>query len=497
MKTNIQYKHNVASSFKRNTRILSGATVLILLVFSFIQTSCKKFIAIEPPSTSINSANVYSSDATAAAALTGIYDKMSVENRAITGLTMISIFPGLSADEFSLFSGNLDANKTVSYKNQLTSATNPDIWSSCYSYIYYANAAIIGLNASQSLTPQVKKQLLGEAYFMRAFCYYYLVNLYGDSPLVLTTDYSASASLPRAGKSTIYKQITDDLTLAQSLLNSNYVTGNISTSYPTGQEERVRPNLYTANALLARTSLFTGDYATAETQASSVINAKPLYDTVGVNSVFLKNSKETIWSLQSVGSGNQSNTGEGGFFIPNTSAFPTSTYPVSMSDNFIQLFEPRDKRFTNWLVGITTAGKTSYYPFKYKIRRLTTATSEYSIVFRLAEQYLIRAEARAMLNNLNGALDDLNIIRKRAGLNQYTGLNQGQLLTAILKEKQIEMFSEWGTRWFDLKRTGTVDAVMSIAAPLKGGTWTSSQALYPIPSAEIQRDPNLIQNPGY
>jgi hypothetical protein len=113
---------------------------------------------------------------------------------------------------------------------------------------------------------------------------------------------------------------------------------------------------------------------------------------------------------------------------------------------------------------------------------------------RLGEQYLIRAEAEAHLNDNTNAIKDLNIIRNRAGLANYAGAtDQTSVLTAIMHERQVELFCEWGNRWFDLKRTGTIDAVLGAEKP----GWQPYIALYPVPLTEIQSNPFLIQNPGY
>jgi len=119
---------------------------------------------------------------------------------------------------------------------------------------------------------------------------------------------------------------------------------------------------------------------------------------------------------------------------------------------------------------------------------------------RLAEQYLIRAETEAngAGGGTNSAVQDLNIIRNRAGLANYSGAtDKASLVTAILHERQVELFTELGHRWLDLKRTATVNAVMSVVTPQKGGTWDANWQLYPIPRTEIQVNPNLKQNPGY
>src|SRR5438552_17436425 len=111
---------------------------------------------------------------------------------------------------------------------------------------------------------------------------------------------------------------------------------------------------------------------------------------------------------------------------------------------------------------------------------------------RLAEQYLIRAEARTQENNISSAQTDLNVIRSRAGLGPVTASDKASLLAAILHERQVELFTEWGHRWFDIKRTGTVDATMTVVTSQKGGTWNTNQQWYPIPQSELQNDVNLV-----
>jgi len=158
----------------------------------------------------------------------------------------------------------------------------------------------------------------------------------------------------------------------------------------------------------------------------------------------------------------------------------------------------------NWINVNTVNGKSYYYPYKYKatstplVNNVYAPPTEYLMVMRLAEQYLIRAEARAQQNNIGAAQSDLNIIRKRAGLSITTANDKNSLLTAIWHERQIELFSEWGHRWFDLKRTGTADILMSVICQRKGGVWNPEWKLYPIYFNELQVNPNLApNNPGY
>jgi hypothetical protein len=145
---------------------------------------------------------------------------------------------------------------------------------------------------------------------------------------------------------------------------------------------------------------------------------------------------------------------------------------------------------------IVNGGITYYFPFKYKVQSGSQVT-EYSMVLRMAEQYLIRAEARARLNKISLAQDDINMLRIRAALPNIIIADQQGLLKSLWHEKQIELFSEWGHRWLDLKRTGEIDSVMKIVCPQKQADWKSFQQLYPLPQTERDNDVNLTQNPGY
>jgi hypothetical protein len=460
-------------------------------------TGCKKFVQVPGPVTNINSAIVYSNDATAAAVLTGIYSTLSNNSFSQPGLTSMNFLPELSSDELNLVSGVTNTGYQLYYQNALSATVSSyriDFWDGIYPVIATANSAIDGLNNSTTLTPAVKQQLLGEAKFCRAFCYFYLVNLYGDVPLAISSDYTVNAVLSRTPKAQVYQQIIADLKDAQSLLSSNYLDAtllNITTA-------RVRPTKWAATALLARTYLYTGDYADAITQSAAVISNTSQYQLVALNNVFLANNNEAIWQLQPVVSG-QNSVEALTYVIPSTGP-NSSQNPVSLSKSLVNSFETGDQRKSSWVGSVTVNGTTYYYAYKYKVAAPNSPVTEYEVVMRLAEQYLIRAEAEA--NGSGGgtsaAVNDLNVIRSRAGLADYTGgTDKTTLLAAILHERQIELFTEWGHRWLDLKRTGNVDVVMNVTTPLKGGTWNTNQQLYPIPYTEIQKDGNLKQNPGY
>jgi hypothetical protein len=156
-------------------------------------------------------------------------------------------------------------------------------------------------------------------------------------------------------------------------------------------------------------------------------------------------------------------------------------------------------RKTDWIGKfvdtVSSPNITYYYPFKYKVQTGSNI-SEYSTILRLAEQYLIRAESAANIGKLNDAINDLNTIRNRAGLNNTNALTKEELNSAIQHERQVELFTE-GQRWIDLKRTGNIDNIMKTICPLKGGVWSNYKQLYPIPPTDISNSANLKQNPGY
>lgn len=458
---------------------------------SFIQvTGCKKFIEVDAPTTSVNAGNVFAEDANASAAVTGIYTKMANNYFSLN----LSIIPELSADNLTLFDlSNVDY--VSYYQNALVQdypLSTTKFWTNIYPLIYIVNAAIEGLNQSKGITAQVKKRLLGEVYFLRGFYYFYLINLYGDVPLVLGTDYTINSRLPRSPINKVYEQILTDLNQARQLLDNNYVDASLLTN----SSERVRPNKMAANAMLARTYLYMKRYSEAETSATEIINQTTQYSPfISIDNIFLKNSLETIWALQPVIA--DLNTAEANTYVlPNEGPNPYEN-SFYLSEQLITQFEIGDKRKINWTSSIMANDKTYQYATKYKVVRGTNDVTEYTIVLRLAEQYLIRSEARVEQNNLKDGAEDLNIIRERAGLTKTSATTQADLRNEILKERRVELFTEWGHRWMDLKRTGKIDEIMQLEAPLKGGEWQPFKSLYPLPLSDIQIDNLLIQNPGY
>lgn len=459
---------------------LSKILLIFILFVTISVTSCKKFVAVNPPQTEIVTQTVFESDLSALSALKGIYSLM-MTNQSFTkaGIEELS---GIASDEFLNYSTRID--QIQFYQNSLT-ARNSDVlgifWREPYKYILNANILLEGIDKPNQLTPGVVNQIKGEAKFIRAFCHFYLVALFGPVPYLTSSDYRLNSVASRVPVNEVLDKIEIDLIDAYDLLKNDY-------SFSNG--ERIQPNKAAAAALLSRVYLYKGNWEKAEQFASLVIGNSVTYALVSdLNIVFLANSLEAIWQLKPVVPG--INTPQGQLFIL-TGAPNLASNRVSLTQELVNSFEASDQRKIKWVGTFSNSSGTWNYANKYKVAYNSNVT-EYSMVLRLAEQYLIRAEARANLNKLDEAKSDLNTIRSRAGLSNHTSNDKSLILLAIEQERKIELFAEWGHRWLDLKRTGRVNAILG---PLKSN-WQPTDVLFPIPESERLLNPNLTQNDGY
>ncbi|MCD9014444.1 RagB/SusD family nutrient uptake outer membrane protein [Parachryseolinea silvisoli] len=460
----------------------------ICLYFGPIIMGCDELLDIDEPNSKVSIETVFRDDGTATSAVTGLYTEMLYAlNFASGNYNSVTALAGLSSDELINY-WPTNTTEQQFYDNNIV-PQNDDIlsvWTSAYKVIYQANSVFEGLTNSSGLTAAVREQLQGEALFVRAFTHFYLINLFGAVPLITSTDYRKNTSAPRSSVDQVYDQVIVDLLAAQTLMSGTYTTSG-----------RVRPNSFTAMALLARVYLYRKDWANADVLASNVINEGTYQIESDLNNVFTSSSTEAIWQLQPLAG--DINTWEGNIFILDSE--PAFYY---LNKDLVDFFEVGDKRLESWTGSFENGSDTFYYPFKYKVKYGGTASTppmsvtEYSMVFRLAEQYLIRAEARAHLENYAGAISDLDAIRGRADLpliadtNPTTG--KSDLLLLIENERRSELFTEWGHRWFDLKRTDRSTEVLSASK----ADWQPTDVLYPLPDLEFTRNPNLKdQNEGY
>src|SRR5690606_14630823 len=207
---------------------------------------------------------------------------------------------------------------------------------------------------SSSLSEGIRKRLEGEAKFVRAFSYFYLVNLYGDVPLILDTDYRINSIKSRDGSEEVTEQIISDLEDAIKVLANEYTDG-----------ERTQISQSVAKAFLARVSLFLKNWERAKVLSSEIISQTSSYEILeDLDQVFLANSKEAIWQISPIGWGNSFiHTHEGNIFIKTT-----TNSDLGLSNNFMDSWELGDRRLNHWVGNITDNNGIYHYPYKYKVQ---------------------------------------------------------------------------------------------------------------------------------
>lgn len=442
---------------------------ILALVFAPLLNACS-FLEIPVPKDQLVRGNVYTSDQSATAVISGIYHGLIEANGQLGNLNIVT---ELSADQL-LYAGN-DNGYMQFFENNIDESNGiiQNLWTAFYRNIYRCNAALEGLAGATGLSTGLTEQLRGEVLTIRAFCYFYLVNLWGDVPLLEGQDYRVNQRIGRTPQANILATILADLQEAEVLLSDTYPS-----------LDRARINQRAVQALLARVHWMNGNWHLAASAATRVIDDSD-YVLENPEMTFTLRSRETIWQLIPFNLPAQAPT-----YIPNQPGIIPAYY---IAPQFVDDVEQGDQRTVGWIEANFIGGVSYHYPYKYKVASGNNPTTEALSVFRLAEQYLIRAEARVMMGDEIGAQADVNAIRARAGLDALDGHGEA-LLTAIAGERRIELFAEWGLRWLDLKRSATAEEFLSPLNP----RWQPVDLLWPLPLAERQRNPNLEpQNDGY
>lgn len=429
--------------------------ILYIFFFTTLITlwSCEDLIETAPVNI-ITDDVVITDAASVESVLLGIYNSLQSGN---TYNNLAITTPGVLSDEL-IHSGSFPTVAEMDRNQVLPSnVTAQGTWQSYYNGILVSNVLLERIGVV-TMDEDLRDQYIGEARFLRALFHFNLTNLWGAIPLATTSDLATLSTIPRTSQEDIYAFVEAELTAAATLLSG------------VDQGNKVRVNEWGVKALHARVKLYAGDRSGAGALANDVITNGGYSLEADYGDVFDGGSSETI--LEVFSSVNDQN---GIAFQFRTSG----RYEYAPSAQLIAAFEPGDER----AVMVENPGGAK--PEAAKYLDVGTGTDR-TIVLRLAEMYLIRAEAN--IGNAQ-ADNDLNEIRNRAGLTDKASIT----LDDIMEERFVELCYE-GHRWFDLIRTNRVDAVMSVINPT---TWVSTASLLPIPLREIQQNPNLTQNPGY
>lgn len=464
----------------KNNRTIYIVNILILLVIIFTLSACNEWIETDDPKGEIKIEKVYNNEQTANAAIASIYKDMKKDGLLSGSTNGASVLFSLYADELD-FHGSSSNNLYMFYTYQLLPSNTlvTSIWANNYKIIYEANLAIEGLNKSTNLPLEVKNKLLAEALFIRAFTHFNLMNVYGKVPYILTSNYQTNRYVYRDEIKIIYENIEKDLLQAKEFL------ANTPLNTPNN-----RANKYAVAALLSKVYLYQEKWDKVLNESQVIIQNKNLSFQQPIENQYKNESKSTIFQFSSTINGE--NTLEGSYFIINNGP-PTR---VTLRKDFIELFHPSDKRLQYWTKKVSNVTNTEswYIPYKYKENENTGVSKENSIIFGLSEIVLMRAEAYFRTNELIFAVKEINIIREKAGLKPFNSSSPTEIQNELTTQRQLELFTEHGNRWFDLKRWKIAEEIL---IPIKSN-FKPRDLILPIPESELLINTNLNpQNDGY
>lgn len=486
-------------------------SIIFLLVITSL-FSCKKFLDIKPDQALIND-SAMTTEKDLKAVLDGAYDGLQSASVAGGDLTA---FSDLMSDDFDVLPnrlGNFGTSEIYNGQTSVQIGALSEMWKQSYGVINRVNNVLNTINQG-TITGQDyernKNIYKGECLFIRAYCHFNLLQVFAlpydvnkiganvQPGIVLRTEPTLNGpeGLEKA-RSTVeesYAAIVADLNDAFAILNA---AGR--------QTSTDRVSAMAAKALLARVHFLTGNYTSAVSAASDVINSNNyilanedgkdstkivnLFYTTGTNTVQYLGKPEVIWQLV-----NTKDDNSGSLF-----GYYFSTYFMKVKTDIMNAVDTLDDRIVRTSTGSTVTGKSCFtklfttgdwYTAKYnKVSGINYNTN--IVLLRLSEMYLIKAEASVLANGLNSdAIDTYNKFKLRNyGIGSYvpeTFTDLNDFLTKIRFQRRIEMMGENGDRYAQLRRLGL---------PLRDGTTNYAKYLFKIPQEEMASNTLMVQNP--
>ena len=441
------------------------------LAVTFTLSSCEKFLEIDPRISTSDQVTI-NDENSAHTAVRGIYNQLQSDGYYGYTFQTIGFFSGDNIE----YTGSQIVNQSLT--NHSVRADLPALataWSAIYNTINRANnviAKVPALSVTPTFTDAVRNQLVGEAYFLRALSYFDLGRTWGGVQLVLVPTSSSNnlENLKRSSLADTYRQVLADLIKAEELLPNS--------------TNRIRATRKTVWALRARYHLYREEWKEAITYASKLIDDKSNYNLLTpYSSFFADNASGTNESILELYYTTN---------VVNTQAYqwqPSTKGGVGWirpSMGIVNLLNNKSIAGTrqSLISKVVLNGVDNWFGNLY----YRTNGTDPAFLIRISELYLIRAEAYAQDNDIAKSLADLNVIRKRADIQELNIADKATLLLAIEQENRIEFAFE-NHRWYDLVRTRRAKTVLGIDEDFR--------LLLPIPYAQILIDKNLEQNPQY
>lgn len=438
---------------------------ILLIFFSITFIGCNKFLDVQPKA-SISGENIIIDETSANAALNGVYSAL----RTYYSVDFQSI-AYLSGDNIQWTGSQSQVQEFINHQVNAENATITSTWKGIYVAINRANQVIKNVEelGNDVIAESVRNRIAGEAHFIRALAYFDLVRTWGGVPLITqpTLEATDNTGIPRSTSEETYAQVLADLELAEQLLPET-----------TNRFQATRKTVW---ALKARYYLYNKNWQEAENYATRLINDHANYELLTPYHAFfadgITGTRESVFEL--FYNANELNPHRGQWQPQQNGGTrqwaPNNTFVNLVNDSAIG---------GSRNVLVAKDNQNRWYGNLYYRSPATDPT----YVIRIAELYLIRAEARAELGLLEEGQADLNAVRNRAGIVNVVTASVTDLLLAIENERRLEFGLE-AHRWFDLVRTNRAAVVLNITDPNK--------FLMPLPAEQLLVDDALKQNPGY
>ncbi len=487
-------------------KILFSATSIVLL-FIILQ-GCKKILEVKPES-SITEAVYFKNEGDFEPYVTGIYTFMRSFANNVTY--------GTERSEELIFASN--SRFGVAWSQIITPASGAVNYNEWYRAIGHCNLLLERINDFPFSSMDNKKRIVGETYALRAYFYFHLIRIIGDAPLMLqaVTDENVPL-LPRSPAVEVMAQIQSDVDAAIASFTS------ISQFSPATYPSRYRFSYGSAQALKADAKLWSakvlGGGNAGFTDAITAINevektGRTLNaDFRNVTALRAASNPENILAAFFLRDETGTNYGinalpfltiiQGALNIDSipfaqTTVYGQGAYQISPKSRALFDAYPNDKRrpFT-WITERQASGNRISWITKYPGTRYADdrVSDNDIVIYRLADIFLMKAEAYAGLNNTNMAIGYLNRVRNRAGKGDYSGANTKAVIEReILDERGRELFFE-NKRWYDLVRFhfgGTIDVYTYVPNLVDKKT----PLYWPINTTVLANNNKITQTQGY
>jgi starch-binding outer membrane protein, SusD/RagB family len=453
-------------SSQQKSLTMKSFKYLLLLPFVFGFTSCSKYLDVQPKASISDDAPVFDS-ASAITALRGVYSALGDGGYYGTSFQSIGY---LSGDNIQWTGSQSQVQEFINHKVNAENSTIGSAWVAIYRTINRANNVISRVTELEGISTSLRNRINGEALAIRALAYFDLARTWGGVPIITNPTLSPqdNVGIRRATLAQTYAQVIQDLDAAEVLLPAT--------------TDRYRATAKTVWALKSRYYLYHRDWVKAELYADKIIADAGYKLLKPYNAFFANEARGTQESVFEIFYSATETNGHRNQWQPQEKG---GTRQWAPNDNIIALLN-------NPLIGgnrntlIAKDNQNRWYGNLY----YRTPAADPSFIIRIAEIYLIRAEARAQQDGgkLIGALSDLNAVRDRAGLAASTAATADELLLAIENERRVEFAFE-PHRWFDLVRTGRAATVLNITDP--------QRLVLPLPADQLLIDKALEQNSGY